>query len=250
MCAARNVALVGITRHHTPCLIPRHHTHCLSFQDSDDAPLQKRKPKMPTTNKTHLQPKTSEGLRTPIELLEVKDVPQNLLNGLKNCPQFLELVSLPNTGAYSTSSHFKNVNLIAYSKSKRSVRPQEIVVAWQEVCDSLKVDLAAFIGCNIDSLTSISFHIFNRSEGIDGHCDQAWVGDSFWGFSIVLLSEPSSALPYNLVFRTKKTATVVGEHVVRSNSAYHCSGNNRHTFNHDVAPASAGRRFFVRVGQN
>ena len=69
-------------------------------------------------------------------------------------------------------------------------------------------------------------------------------------FSIVLQSEPSSALPYNLVFRTKKKATVVGEHVVRSNSAYHCSGNNRHKFKHEVVPASAGRRFFVRVGLN
>ena len=190
--------------------------------------------------------------RTPmIELLEVKDVPQSLRNGLKNCPQFLELLSLPNTASYSTSSHFKNVNFTSpKSGSRRSVRPREIVTAWQEVPDSLKVDLAAFIGCNVDSLTSISFHIFDRSVGIGSHCDQEWVGESFWGFSIVFEEEPSSAEPYRLVFRKKRSDTVVGDYAILSNTAYYCSGDNRYCFNHEVAPSdSGGRRFFVRVGR-
>ena len=184
-------------------------------------------------------------------MLEVKDVPQSLRNGLKNCPQFLELVSLPTTASYSTSSHFRNVNLKSpKSGSRRSVRPREIVTAWQEVPDSLKVDLAAFIGCNVDSLTSISFHIFDRSVGIGSHCDQKWVGESFWGFSIVFEEEPSSAEPYRLVFRKKRSDTVVGDYAILSNTAYYCSGDNRYCFNHEVAPCdSGGRRFFVRVGR-
>ena len=183
-----------------------------------------------------------------MEPLQVMGIPDELLGYVRGCPLFLELVALPRDGAWSTSSHVRDVNMLRSLKDKASGREQQIRIPWREVPEELKVRLVAFIGCNAHDLTSVSFMAFQRAEGIDGHCDQAWVGDSFWGFSIVLQSEPSSALPYNLVFRTKKKATVVGEHVVRSNSAYHCSGNNRHKFKHEVAPASAGRRFFVRVG--
>ena len=187
-----------------------------------------------------------------MEPLHVRAVPDELLDYVRGCPQFLELVALQRDASYSTSAHVQDVNIerSRKRKNKPSGREQQIAIPWIEVSDGLKVRLAAFIGCNAHDLTSVSFMAFQRAEGIDGHCDQAWVGDSFWGFSIVLQSEPSSALPYNLVFRAKNTATVVGEHVVRSNSAYHCSGNNRHKFKHEVAPASAGRRFFVRVGLN
>ena len=187
-----------------------------------------------------------------MEPLDVKDVSDDLRDYVRGCPLFLDLVALPRDGAYSTSSHVLDVNIKRSQtlKNKASGREQQVTIPWRIVPDELKVKLVAFIGCNAHDLTSVSFMAFQRAEGIDGHCDQAWVGDSFWGFSIVLQSEPSSALPYNLVFRTKNTATVVGEHVVRSNSAYHCSGNNRHKFKHEVAPASAGRRFFVRVGLN
>ena len=87
---------------------------------------------------------------------------------------------------------------------------------------------------------------FQRAEGIDSHCDQEWVGKRFWGFSIAVKSEPSSAEPYRLVF-SNETGTV-GEHVVPSNTAYECRGENRYLFKHGVAPSTSGRRFFVRVG--
>ena len=164
---------------------------------------------------------------------------------MRGCPQFLELVGLPNGEAYSPSSHFQDIHISR--RYPKAVRPQEIVISWSEVPTSLKVRLAAFLGCNTRSLTSISFMLFQKADGIGSHCDQGWVGDSFWGFSIAFKAEPSSAEPYCLLFTRKKT--VVSEHVVRSNTAYHCSGNNRYYFKHGVAPSkSVGRRFFVRVG--
>ena len=185
---------------------------------------------------------------TPLTL-EVRDIPEGLLDGLRDCPQFLELVGLPNGKAFSTCSHFQDIHISRrYPKAKGPVRPQEIVIPWSEVPTPLKVSLAAFLGCNTLSLASISFMVFQQADGIRSHCDEGWVGDSFWGFSIAFKAEPSSAEPYRLIFTRNKT--VVGEHVVRSNTAYYCSGNNRHYFKHGVAPSkSVGRRFFVRVGQ-
>ena len=180
--------------------------------------------------------------------LELHIIPESLLVSVRGCLQFQELLSLPCEGAYSTSSHVRNVNI---RKGKSLGRPPEIVVDWTEVPDSLKVGLVAFIGCNAHDLTSVSFMIFQRGEGIDSHCDEKWVGDSFWGFSIILKSEPSSAEPYTLVFTSKKNDTVVGELVVLGNTAYHCSGNNRHKLKHSVAPSKCvGRRFFLRAGHN
>ena len=190
----------------------------------------------------------SDSNERKITPLEVRDIPEDLQDALRACPQFLELVGLPNNGeAYSTCSHFQDINIRRYPKAKGPLRPQEIVIPWSEVPTSLKVRLAAFLGCNTRSLTSISFMLFQKADGIGSHCDQGWVGDSFWGFSIAFKAEPSSAEPYCLLFTRKKT--VVGEHVIRSNTAYHCSGNNRHYLKHGVAPSkSVGRRFFVRVG--
>ena len=182
--------------------------------------------------------------------LELKAIPEGLLNSLRGCRQFLELVALPRDGSYSTSTHFKDINMSMRrsrkSTTKGSVRLQEIVIPWQQVSNSLKVNLAAFMVCKANDLRSISFMAFQRAEGIDSHCDQEWVGKRFWGFSIAVKSEPSSAEPYRLVF-SNETGTV-GEHVVPSNTAYECRGENRYLFKHGVAPSTSGRRFFVRVG--
>ena len=179
----------------------------------------------------------------------MKDIPEDLLDGLRGCPQFLELVGLPNGEAYSTSSHCEDIHIIRrYPKAKGPVRPHEIVIPWSEVPTPLKVSLAAFLGCNTRNLTSISFMVFQQADGIRSHCDEGWVGDSFWGFSVAFKTEPSSTEPYRRIFTRNKT--VVGEHVVRSNTAYYCSGDNRHYFKHGVAPSkSVGRRFFMRVGR-
>ena len=177
-------------------------------------------------------------------------IPEDLLDSLRGCPQFLELSALRYDGAYSCCSEFRDVNKTK-RQSTTEERPQEIVVPWSDVPDSLKQSLSAFIGCDVGSLRSISFMVFQRARGIGSHCDQGWVGDSFWGFSIVVKSEPSTAEPYRLLFSTNRNDKVVGEHVVEGNSAYHCCGNNRYYFKHGVAPSdSVGRRFFVRVGLN
>ena len=179
----------------------------------------------------------------------MKAIPKHLLNSLRGCRQFVELVALPIDGSYSTSSHFKDINIRRSRKAtKGSVRLREVVIPWQQVSNSLKVNLAAFMVCKANDLRSISFMAFQRAEGIDSHCDQEWVGKRFWGFSIAVKSEPSSAEPYRLVFSNNETDAVVGEHVVPSNTAYECSGENRNLLKHGVAPSSSGRRFFVRVG--
>lgn len=189
----------------------------------------------------------SDSNERKITPLEVRDIPEELLDGLRDCPQFLELVGLPNGKAFSTCSHFQDIHISR--RYPKAVRPQEIVISWSEVPTSLKVSLAAFLGCNTRSLTSISFMVFQKADGISSHCDEGWVGDSFWGFSIAFTAEPSSAEPYRLLFT--RNGTVVGEHMVRSNTAYYCSGNNRFYFKHGVAPSkSVGRRFFLRVGRN
>ena len=177
----------------------------------------------------------------------MRDIPEELLDSLRDCPQFLELVGLPNGEAFSTRSHFQDIHFPKL-KAKGPVRPREIVIPWSEVPTPLKVSLAAFLGCNTRNLTSISFMVFQQADGIRSHCDEGWVGDSFWGFSVAFKTEPSSTEPYLLIFTRNKT--VVGEHVVRSNTAYYCSGDNRHYFKHGVAPSkSVGRRFFMRVGR-
>jgi hypothetical protein len=190
----------------------------------------------------------SDSNEREITHLEVKDIPEDVLDGLRGCPQFVELVGLPNDEAYSTRSHFQDIHINRrYSTSKGPVRPQEIVIPWSEVPTPLKVSLAAFLDCNTRSLASISFMVFQQADGIHSHCDEGWVGESFWGFSVAFKAEPSSFESYRLVFTRNKT--VVGEHVVRSNTAYYCSGKNRHYFKHGVAPSkSVGRRFFMRVG--
>ena len=181
--------------------------------------------------------------------LELRAIPEDLLDSLRGCRQFLELVALPIDGSYSTSSHFKDINIRRSRKAtKGSVRLREVVIPWRQIPDSLKVNLAAFMVCKASDLRSISFMAFQRAEGIDSHRDQEWVGKRFWGFSIAVKSEPSSAEPYRLVFSNNETDTVVGEHVVPSNTAYECSGENRYLFKHGVAPSTSGRRFFVRVG--
>jgi hypothetical protein len=191
--------------------------------------------------------------------LELKDIPEYLLDSLRGCRQFTELLALPIDGSFSTSSHYKDINIrpsshykdinIRRSKTsaKGSVRLQEVVIPWQQIPHNLKVNLAAFMVCKANDLRSISFMAFQRAEGIDSHCDQKWVGKRFCGFSIAVKSEPSSAEPYRLVFSNNKTA-VVGEQVVTSNTAYECRDENRYLFKHGVAPSTSGRRFFVRVG--
>ena len=129
-------------------------------------------------------------------------IPEDLLDRLRGCPQFLELLALPCNGAYSCCSEVRDVNKTK-RQSTAEERPQGIVVPWSDVPDSLKQSLLAFIGCDAGSLTSISFMVFQRAEGIGSHCDQGWVGDSFWGFSIVVKSEPSTAEPYSLLVITK-----------------------------------------------
>jgi len=180
--------------------------------------------------------------------LELKDIPEYLLDSLRGCRQFTELLALPIDGSFSTSSHYEDINIRrSKTSAKGSVRLQEVVIPWQQIPHNLKVNLAAFMVCKANDLRSISFMAFQRAEGIDSHCDQKWVGKRFWGFSIAVKSEPSSAEPYRLVF-SNETDTVVGEQVVPSNTAYECRGENRYLFKHGVAPSTSGRRFFVRVG--
>ena len=190
---------------------------------------------------------------------EIREIPSSLLAILRGCPEVQELEQLPHDESYSTSSEFRDVHILKKKERNHSSsgalpveRAQEIRIPWKQVSTSLKESLAAFIGCDIRSLTSISFMVFLRESGIGSHCDQPWVGDSFWGFSFALESAVSSAESYKLLFRTKgKTGRVVFELDVERNTAYHCSGDNRYYFEHEVPRSSTvGRRFFMRVGLN
>ena len=94
---------------------------------------------------------------------------RSLLTILRGCPEVQELEQLPHDESYSTSSEFRDVHILKKKERNHSSsvalpveRAQEIRIPWKQVSTTLKESLVAFIGCDIRSLTSLSFMVFLR----------------------------------------------------------------------------------------